>query len=109
MNPDLERLICADEEARTRLEAARAASRSQREAVGAELDAARQARQDFLAQELAKDILEIEKTARESATQRDAQRAAYRQDRSRQAERLLPQAVAAFLEIVRDGLPARKS
>lgn len=108
MNPDLERLICADEEARIRLEAARSASHSQRETVAAELDAARQARQQFLEQELAKDIRDIQETAREDAAQRDAQRAAYRQERRRQAERLLPQAVAVFLEIVRDGPPAKK-
>jgi hypothetical protein len=108
VNPDLERLISADEEARTRLEAARSASRSQRETVAGELAAARQAQQHFLEQELAKDILDIEQAARENAAQRDAQRAAYRQERRRQAERLLPQAVATFLQIVRDGPAAKK-
>jgi hypothetical protein len=108
MNPELERLISADEEARVRLEAARSAARARIEAYRSELEGAREARRRLLEEALEQDIRAIREAGQRDYTDRERRRAAYREERRKQAERLLPQAIAAYLAVVRDGPAGRK-
>ena len=103
MDPDLERLIAADEDARARVDAAREAARvrvaAAREDLHQRQDAQRLARQRATSAAVAA----IDEETTETIAARRAARAQYGEHRRLEADSRLAQAAELYADIVRAG------
>ena len=103
MNPDLESILASDEEARARIETARrdaeariAAARRELVRLGEQRAAARMA-------EVEGRVRAVGEAAEKRSTERHRSRQEYLSGTRRAAQLRLPDAVEAWLRIVRDG------
>ena len=103
MNPDLERLVAADEEGRAGLETVRGSSLRALEALREEFAAARAARRRQLEEDLERQLAAIRTEAEELATQRRRRREEDDGKRRAEAESLLPRATELFVRLVSEG------
>jgi hypothetical protein len=103
MNADLEAIIAADEEARARVEAARAASQAQVQAAVGERERRRKERYEALLQTARDEELRIRQAADRAVADRESSRARYLEARRQATESALAAAAAAYARIIRDG------
>lgn len=109
MIPELEPLFSADEDGRARIEAERARVRTRLESLARSLDEDHARKRREREHALEEEIAAIRAEADREVARRAGRRSAYREERRRQAEALLPRAAGAFAAILRDGPPGRKS
>lgn len=103
MNDDLRALIEADEEARARIDAARAAAKARAVEVGAELEKARTDRRDVEQARLASEVRAILNEAEREAAARRERRTSALAERRRSGEPLLSAAAAYWVRVIREG------
>jgi hypothetical protein len=103
MNPDLEAIVSADEEARARVEATRAGSQARVQAAMAELVRRREKRYEALRKAADEEERLIQEAADRAAADRQATRARYRETRHRVAEGALARAAEVYARIIAHG------
>ena len=103
MNPDLEDIVIADEEARARVEAARRAARERIAAARDEVARSEQERARAREAEVEKTLRSVVEEAERQAQERKLRREEYLAGVRSAAEGLLPAAAEAWARIVRDG------
>lgn len=103
MNPDLEAIVAADEEARARVEAAQNASEMLVNAARADRERRRQERYDELRTTLEEEERRIREAADQAVAERQAKRARYRETTRQAAETALPRAAELYARLVADG------
>jgi hypothetical protein len=103
MNSDLEAIIAADEEARARVEAARAAFQGQVQAAVNERERRRQERYAALLTTAQDEELCIREAADRAVADRKSSRARYLEARRQATESTLARAAHAYVRIIRDG------
>jgi hypothetical protein len=108
VTPELEPLLSADEEGRVRIEAARASARARLDSLAQDLDHEHARKRKERERTLEEEISAIRAGADREVARRTESRAAYREERHRRAEVLLPQAAGVFAAILRDGPSGRK-
>jgi hypothetical protein len=101
VNPELDALVSADEDARVRLAAAEEAARAQVASVREALARERDERKRSLAEALERELEAIRETSARRLQERRIRREQYRAQRARAAESLLPVATDAFVRLVR--------
>lgn len=100
---DLDTLLIADEDARARLEAVRAAHVARREQAQAEYDARRHAETDALTANLDAEIVRIGAEADAEIARREKARSQRMADVRERAEALVDTAAAVWVRIVEEG------
>jgi hypothetical protein len=108
MDEDLTAIVAADEEARARVQAARAAADTRVEAARLEIEGDYRARLEALRSAVDREIQDIDNGAARVAADRAAARAAANAVRQRKAEAALPAAAEVYASIVREGAPRRE-
>jgi hypothetical protein len=107
--PELEALFSADEDGRARIETEGVRARTRLESLARSLDEEHARKRREQERALEEEIVAIRAEADREVARRVERRSAYREERRRQAEALLPRAAGAFAAILRDGPPGRKS
>ncbi|MGE5277737.1 MAG: hypothetical protein ACM3SU_12130 [Acidobacteriota bacterium] len=109
MNDDLRALIEADEEARARIDAARAAAKSRLEEAAADVEKARTERRGAEQERLASEARAILDEAEREAARRRERRSAALAERRASAEPLVSTAADYWARVIREGpSPARR-
>ena len=109
MNPDLEIVLSADEEAVARVDAARRSSEERLTNARDEADRRRQDKARARQAELDRELASIAEDTARRVQQRQLRRRKFVSGLSEAAARLLPSAVDAWVRIVRDGPPGEGS
>ena len=100
---DLDGLIAADEEARARVASAEREAKGVTDAARATAEERRREREERAGREREAEIARIGDEARSAASQRRERREAWRIERRRAAETLLPEAALLWARIVLEG------
>jgi hypothetical protein len=100
MNPDLEAIVAADEEARARIDAARSTSQSQVEATAVEREQRRRERYASLVRDADDDERQIREATDRAVADRQAARARYSETRRPAAEAALIEAADLYARII---------
>ena len=103
MNSDLEAIVSADEEARARIEAARAGSQARVQAATAERERRRRERYEALRQAADAEERAINEAADLAVANRRASRASYLAARRLETESMLARAGELYARIIRSG------
>lgn len=103
MNPDLDSILSADEEARARLEASTAAAHARLEAARSERERRREERRAAYARAVDEEVQHILAEADRAVEERQRRRAAYLAERRAAADGLLTRAVECYVGVVRTG------
>jgi hypothetical protein len=103
MNPDLEAIVAADEEARARVEAAEVAAQASVQAAADARERDKQERFDALRTATDDEERRIQEAADRAVADRQANRSWYRETRRRAAEGALAHAAEVFAVIVVKG------
>ena len=103
MNPDLEAIVGADEEARARVEAAETTSQARVRAATEARERERQERYETLRKATDDEERRIQEAADRAVAERQANRSRYRETRRRAAEGALAQAARVYAQIVVNG------
>lgn len=109
MNEDLRALVEADEEARARIDAARAGAEKQLAEAQAAAEQARREHEESENARLEEQVRMILEGARREVAARRERRSAYLAERRQRAESLLSTAVGFWVRLIREGpVPARR-
>ncbi len=103
MNPDLDAILSADEEARARIEAAERTARARLEAARNDRERRREERRAGAARAVDDEVRRILDEADRLVVERRQRRATYLAERQAAAEGLLTRAAERYVEIVRTG------
>jgi vacuolar-type H+-ATPase subunit H len=103
MNPDLEAIVEADEEARARVDAAQATAQARVQAAAEARERHRQERYEALRKATDDEERQIQEAAERAVADRQAIRSRYRETRLLAAEGALAQAADLYAQILLDG------
>jgi vacuolar-type H+-ATPase subunit H len=103
MNPDLEAIVAADEEARARVEAAEATAQASVQAATDARERHRQERHEALQKATDEEERQIREAADRAVADRQAIRSRYRETRRLAAEGALAQAADLYAQVVMNG------
>ena len=104
MDPLLEAIVAADEEARARVESARAAAATQLDEAERERNRIREERAEALRQAAEDEEQQIRLTSDRAVAERQLARRRYLEASRQAADAALSDAAAIFVQIVRDGV-----
>ena len=103
MNPDLEAIVAADEDARARVEAAQVTAQARVQAAAEARERERQERFDALRKATDDEERRIQEAADRAVADRQATRSRYRETRRLAAEGAIAHAAEVFAQIVVNG------